>query len=311
MSLSILEIKNYQSLRHVKLRLGTGFTVITGPTGSGKSAIIRAVRLLAFNARGTSYISTGEKTCFVGLASDPDEDWVLAIQRGARGQDKYLSYPHGSAVVEYTKLAGSVPAEIAAYHQLTELNFSSQFDPPFLLSDSGGEIARTLGKLTKVTLLFNAAREANRRRLGIATQLRNAEAELAQAQEQARTPRFAELGQRRAAVQQAEEAWDAVVAAVARQDRLRQLLEQLRTAQQALSSIPVPQRLDVTDLSVVLVSRARVRMLLADVASARAQWESAAQEASAQYASAQVAEQELHQVLDEAGVCPTCGRPTR
>jgi DNA repair protein SbcC/Rad50 len=313
MSLGILEIRNYQSLRHVKLKLGR-FTVITGPTGSGKSAIFRAIRLAAFNARGTSYIRTGEKTCYVGLSGSsdttPDDDWALGIRRGARGQDLYVISLPGREAEEFTKLSGQVPAPVAELHKLTELNFSSQFDPPFLLSDTGGEIARVLGKLTKVTMLFNAAREANRRRLGIATQLKNAEAELAQAREQARTPRFAGLGERRAAVQRAEKGWDAVQAAVVRQDRLRQLLDQLGAAQQVLSSITPGQPLDVTGLSVALAIRARLRTLLADVHGHRVQRDSAVQEASVHHVAAQSAERELQQLLVEAGVCPTCGRPT-
>lgn len=57
--LTSVEIENFQSVRRARLELGR-FTVVTGATGSGKSAVLRAIRLLAFNARGTSYIMRGE-----------------------------------------------------------------------------------------------------------------------------------------------------------------------------------------------------------------------------------------------------------
>ncbi len=62
---------------------------MTGPTGSGKSAVIRALRLLAFNARGTDYIRQGQSSCRVLVVAEY-EAVAAAIVRGAgRGHDYY------------------------------------------------------------------------------------------------------------------------------------------------------------------------------------------------------------------------------
>jgi excinuclease UvrABC ATPase subunit len=54
--LSSVDIRDYQSQSIASARIPPGkLAVVTEPTGSGKSAVIRA-RLLAFNARGTDYI---------------------------------------------------------------------------------------------------------------------------------------------------------------------------------------------------------------------------------------------------------------
>ena len=90
--------------------------------------------------------------------------------------------------------------------ELSELNFAAQFDRPFLLDSSGGEIARVLGRLTNVTLLFDAAREANRRRLEVMGDLKRAEANLADLTEAAQ--RFRGMKERHAAVSEAEEAME-------------------------------------------------------------------------------------------------------
>ena len=61
-----------------------------------------------------------------------------------------------------------------------------------------------LGRLTNVTLLFDAAREANRRRLEVMGDLKRAEASLAALTEAAQ--RFRGMRERHAAVSEAEEA---------------------------------------------------------------------------------------------------------
>jgi DNA repair protein SbcC/Rad50 len=304
--LETLEIRSYQSLAHLKLRLGR-FTVVTGPTGSGKSAIIRALRLLAFNARGTSYITRGQKTCAVVLAG---KDWQASVQRGSRGQDKYelsAGPPYGTA--EYTKLAGQVPADVSRLLGLTSLNFASQFDRPFLLDDSGAEIARTLGRLTNVTLLFGAAREGNRRRLQISNELKMAEADLDMLRQRAREPRFARLAERRTAVQEAEGVLAGAQRLQARRDRLRLLLGRLRDAQEALGAVPVLP--DLPDMGTVVDALARADSLRELIGRWRAEQQllEQAQVAEAEAGDRQhEAEDELHVLLDEAGVCPTCGR---
>lgn len=310
--LTSVEIENFQSLKRVSVRLGR-FTVVTGATGSGKSGLLRALALLAFNTRGAgSSVTRGEKSCKVGTGS-MDEAWAVGIERGvARGKDCYrrvLAEGAERQVETYTKLGGDVPEAVSAVLALSDLNFAGQFDRPFLLDSSGGEVARTLGKLTNVTLLFNAARECNRRRLEVAGDLKHAERRLADLAEQAQ--RFAGMRERRAAAEEAEEGLERVHDLTARAARLRVLSARLGTAQAALEAAsppPAPDGAALEELAHRLVwARDLHDRLAGGIAAAREATRRVQDAADAERA----AHDRLHEVLVAAGQCPTCGQEVR
>jgi exonuclease SbcC len=313
--LTQVDVQDFQSLRKLSIKLGK-FTVVTGPTGSGKSAVLRAIRLLAFNARGTSYITRGAKSC-KAASGDQEQAWAVGIERGvSRGKDCYRvsqlpdPCPDGSQdppqVDTYTKLGGEVPPDVAHLLQLTELNFAAQFDRPFLLDSSGGEIARVLGRLTNVTLLFDAAREASRRRLEIMGDLRRAEANLAGLTEAAQ--RFRGMHERRAAVWDAEDALERAHHLTVRLDRLEVLTDRLEAAQEALERAVPPEVPSAERLDELVVRLGWIRGLQRAFESHKL----AAQDAMRQVQHAADAERaahdRLHEVLAAAGQCPTCGQ---
>jgi DNA repair ATPase RecN len=308
--LTQVEIENYQSLKKLSLELGR-LTVVTGATGSGKSAVLRAVRLLAFNARGNGYISRGAKSCKVA-AGDQEQGWAVGIERGvARGKDCYrLAHqpqsgdaPHTET---WTKLGGEVPEQIQSALQLSELNFAAQFDRPFLLDSSGGEIARVLGKLTNVTLLFDAAREAERRRREIMGDLKRAEANLAGLAEAAQ--RFAGMRERRAAVSEAEEAMERAHQLTVRLGRLRALTGRMEAAQEALEKAVPPEVPPADRLDELAGKLARLRGLFTAYDEAMMAADGAQFAAEQAHLAMRAAEDRLHEVLAEAGQCPVCGQ---
>lgn len=311
--LNILDIENYQSLRRIRLELGR-LTVITGATGAGKSAVIRAVELLAFNAKGTSYISQGQKSCRVHVFDDTAVKGV-AIARGSRGADGYVIADPAMAGHEqvFTKLAGSVPAEVTAWLRLSELNFSSQFDAPFLLDESGAKIAAALGSLTNVTLLFTAARESNRRRLRVKDRLDDAQADVVRLT--AELQKFAGLPQRQAAIAQAEALFARVDVIAKRYWRLGELVRAVSVAQhkvdQAASTAARPQVPSLDRLNALLGRAAQLRVLIQSCDTLHVSVQKWHAEVRQQDAVRQDADARLHKVLEDAGVCPLCGQPTK
>src|SRR5712692_4596126 len=168
--LESIRVNNFQSLRKVDLPLGR-LTVIVGPSSSGKSSVVRALRTLVSNARGASYVSRGQKVASVTATG---ENHSVTIERGeGHGVYRLLTDLHTDQEQEktFTKLGGDVPEQVTAalgikpFEDGTSLNFASQFDRPFLLTETGSTVARVLGELTNVSVIFAAAREANRRRL--------------------------------------------------------------------------------------------------------------------------------------------------
>lgn len=313
--LTSVEVKNYQSLADVTVRTDW-FTVITGPTGAGKSGFFRALGLLTNNARGTSYITTGESTCSVTAG---DGRMVARITRSSArgGTNSYqlaqlVPIPVGGrgwSGCKYTKLGGQVPPRVTEVLGLSVLNFSSQWDPPFLLSLTGTQLAQRLGELTNVSLVLGAAAAANRVRKRLQHQLDEAAGRYAALEEEAQ--RYAGLGDRRRAVTAAEEALERYQAAAARLERLQAVMGRLRAAQRvsetaaAEAARQAPPSL--AKLDALAARRSRLAMLRAAVIAADADADTRGREvaeAAAAYASA---EGELHRALREAGQCPVCG----
>lgn len=303
-----LVVENYQAVKDARLRLGR-FTVVTGPTGSGKSAVIRALKMVVRNQRGTSFIRAGAKSCQAAIGFE-DEQVVVQLRRG-KGVDAYrIVVPGDTApqVQEFTKLAGGVPEEVSAILRLSDVNFAGQLDPLFLLTSSGGDVARRLGELTNVTLLLDAAREANRRRLEVSGELKREQARLALVREQ--ITRFADLKAQREAMAVADEHLALVKGLEHRRDslNLRRAVvalagEQLSAAREATNAVPSVGKL--VDLQ---AWRQRLLARLAALESVTGYVTLAADQAILAATAEAQAHAELHEVLVTAGQCPTCGQ---
>jgi DNA repair exonuclease SbcCD ATPase subunit len=179
MTLTRIDIADYQSLAKATIPVGR-LTTVTGPTGAGKSSVRRAALLAAQNARGVDFIRRGAARAAVVLSFDsPDGPFTVAIRRTAAGRgDLYRVTRADGTSKEYTKLGGGVPDAVAELLRLGPLNFVGQLDPPYLLSATGTDVARTLGELTNVSLVFRAAAEAGRRRKGFDRDARSADTRL-------------------------------------------------------------------------------------------------------------------------------------
>lgn len=179
-----VEVRNFQSLHHVDLELSP-FTVIVGPSSSGKSALTRAIRVLIENQRGNSFISHGERVSTITAKTSAG---VVTLQRGKGTDDNsYTIIPNDPAhplapQQKYTKLGGDTPVEVSQFLGINPkdpIAFASQFDKPYLLDERPSEVARVLGELTNVRVIFDAARESNRRKLSSSAELRIRASDLA------------------------------------------------------------------------------------------------------------------------------------
>jgi DNA repair ATPase RecN len=309
-----IDIRSFQSLGNVSLELGP-FTVITGRTGAGKSGLIRAVYTLAFNARGTDYITRGEKSCTVSMFGDEieltgmdDDLWFAAIQRG--GKDQYQLGMAGAKQRVFTKLQGKVPEPVSDTLRLGEINFATQWDRPYLLDTTGGDVARVLGKLTNVTVLFRAAQEANRRRLAVMGELKTREADLAQLEEQ--LGQYSTLGLEHLSVVSAEEALAELIELQQRRDRLDYVTSHVARALAWLDSLqPVPEPPSLETLDALMARRDRLRQLTYLRNSAQSTLEAIWQQEGNTVAEEASCRQELDDYVSQWDVCPTCGQPVQ
>jgi hypothetical protein len=273
---------------------------------------------VAFNARGTDYITRGQ-TKVVAALGDKEGPWAVGIERGGRGTDKYRITtpppltPAGvewdePVTTEFTKLAGKVPEQVQSLLALSELNFAGQFDRPFLLTETAGEVARVLGRLTNVSLIFAAAREASRRKGELSGDLKAARAELQRCLDE--KPRFATLKDRLAALGRAEEAEHNHYALQQRWEKLDALQTRLAAAEVSLEAATeampvVPDLTKVEQLSARLATLTSLGKRMVLEAKSAADHDAYAQE---QAKTADSLDQEIHSLLVAAGTCPLCGQ---
>ena len=163
-----IRVSGFQSLRDVDIDLGR-FTVIVGESGCGKSAFIRSLLKMSRNdaVSGTSggadwsHLPPAASNAVVTLDIDGHTvQWI-------KGKDNCY-------VVDGEKLSKvgkGCPDEVQDILKMRELafdgtdkyhlNFAQQFDMPFLLDDSGSKVAKILGEITNVNILYAANRQAN------------------------------------------------------------------------------------------------------------------------------------------------------
>ena len=143
-----ITLKGFQSHINSTLDLHSGLNIIVGASNAGKSAVHRAIRWCVHNEPlGDGFVNQQTGNAEVSITTD--DSHTVTRNRGKENSYVVDGKP-------FTGFGTKVPQEVhdvlgmqkAQFgDQLIWLNFSSQHDAPFLLSETGGQAARTLGKL--------------------------------------------------------------------------------------------------------------------------------------------------------------------
>lgn len=302
--LSRLDIHNFQSLKDVHLELGL-LTVIVGDSNVGKSGLVRSIKAVASNIRGSSCITFGCKSASISASSD---DFKVTLEK-SEGTSCYRVTQIGQQDREYTKLAGDTPEEVTKILGLEPLkdglsiNFAGQHDSPFLLTSPGSSVARILGDLTNVSTVFEAVRDANKRRTASNSELklRNRDFE----EVSAKLVEFDALKVRAEALKSAD-------ACIQRAQKLEDSILELETALQALDRlIDLPEVLPEADITELMEAYEEFKALyeLANKANRAKTAVADSTLAVVKHTSDSVkADEAIHALLKEVGQCPTCER---
>ena len=170
-----ISLTNFQSHASTQLNLDPGLNVITGPSDSGKTAIIRALRWALYNEpRGDSFVRAGAKSCEAQITF-ADGSQVIRARHG-RANEYRITLSDGSEH-RFEAFGADPPPEVAQASGMPKVqvgdrelaaNFAYQLDGPFLLSESPLVAAKVLGKLAGTEEVDHAARttasDTNRRR---------------------------------------------------------------------------------------------------------------------------------------------------
>ena len=160
-------VRNFQLVRDLKIDFGD-VTALVGESERGKSSLFRGIESAIINARGSKFIRTGQSACNVILES---ENGTVEWKKKREGSATYIvTTADGKQeifekVEECPELArkvlGLFPVQFGEDVFLT-VNLAGQFEPPFLIFDTGTVVAKVLGKFTRLDEVYGAVRLANK-----------------------------------------------------------------------------------------------------------------------------------------------------
>jgi chromosome segregation ATPase len=153
MHITEVEIWNYQSHGHTKVKLTTGINAFVGTSDSGKSAFLRATKWnLTNQPAGAEFITIGEtEACVLTHWSDGHSVERKRNKTGSR--NTYTLLKDGVIIEEFTGFGSRVPQailDVTGINPEMAFNFANQLEAPFLLSDSPKVRAETVGNLEEL-----------------------------------------------------------------------------------------------------------------------------------------------------------------
>lgn len=156
-----LHLSNFQSWPQVVLELSP-ITVIIGETDAGKSALLRGLSCLLFNAmEGTGMVRAGQSSAEVAIETAEGHliTWARGTNLNRYTLDGQVYDKPGRAVPEPIRQALQIQ-ELEFDAEVVRLQWAPQMDAPFLLADSGAKATRMLGVAGNAAITAQAARLA-------------------------------------------------------------------------------------------------------------------------------------------------------
>lgn len=160
-------IENFQSHSFSVFTLRQGLNVIVGPSDSGKSAVIRALKWVLYNEpAGDFFIREGEKECSVTVEFN---DGTTLKRYRSKSKNGYVLLNSDDEEMRLEGIGSGVPREIVDATGISKIildqdsssaiNLGEQLEGPFLLTEKPSTRANAIGRLVGVNLLDDALRE--------------------------------------------------------------------------------------------------------------------------------------------------------
>lgn len=238
-------VKGFQSIEEVSFSID-GFTALVGRSNIGKSAVVRAVHAALTNALGTDFVRHGEmcarrtrgtKKCRCKASVHLQQEGLdLLWEKG----DEVNQYTYNGSV--FTRVDRGIPDFLAKDFSLTKvgdrkqlIQVAEQFDPIFLLTQSGTVVADVLSDVAKLDDINLAMAEVEKDRREAASTLKVRERDVQQLQ--ARLTQYEGLDEPVALARLVGEKYQAVEALSREHARLEQFCSKLREVGDSLRNL--------------------------------------------------------------------------
>ena len=157
----IVKIKDFNCIEDMELEFHPGFTILQGPSNSGKSSVIKAIENTIFNQSGTTNVRQGQNNYKVGIKKG---DNTVSLIKG-----KNSKYKINESI--YEKFGVGQLAEVADILNIREtilggekvrLNFSKQLSYPFLLDKTPGQLYKFIVDSSESESLSNVLKDISK-----------------------------------------------------------------------------------------------------------------------------------------------------
>ena len=182
-----IKLKDFQSHRRTHLKLSPGINVVVGPSDSGKTSIVRALRWVCLNRPvGTAIVRHGRRgaaACltlpecqitrkraktanlyrivYTPLKPKPGKRAALTPFKAVeRVLERFLALPEGRPLV-LRAVGRAVPEPVPDLTLLPEVCWQRQMDPPFLVSEPGPAAAARVNRAIGMDLAPIVVRRLN------------------------------------------------------------------------------------------------------------------------------------------------------
>jgi hypothetical protein len=175
MMLKSLKLVNIQSHKDTELMFDPGINVILGTSKTGKTGLLRGLRLVKDNKpAGLNLISYWDrdkkgqpKTESFAAIETWEGSWAQRLR--TKDFNGYVVRSASDIPLEELEAAGKgdAPAKVSQILNMSDVNFQRQFDMPFLLSDSAPEVARFFNRLIELDLIDSTLSKTENKRIEI------------------------------------------------------------------------------------------------------------------------------------------------
>jgi len=173
-----LQLSRFMSWPKADLVLSPGLNVVVGPSDSGKTNLYRSLRAIVENAPADRVVSIGNSEGSAGVIFDDGREVVLTKGTGKAGENSYsVMDPSGSR--RFDKVGADCPVEVSNVLRLgpvdlsgieTDIHFSSQRGPAFGVDAKPADLAKIIGSVCGLDVVYVALANAEKNRKSTAAE---------------------------------------------------------------------------------------------------------------------------------------------